>query len=683
MFDEIKDTLGDINVAIALTRIRFLTHVTSESSLSAFCKQYAVFISTLSMSFEDETQLNDLMRYVIKCQKSFGLMPDINPNWDKSLQNSAVAFAYIKAAGFSLTRLEGLYRILPFSAWLPLFNKLKLNHLVSEAIWKAFLELTLNRRNLPLYETIAAIAPISVTSEPLIGNLKSTYDLLQQYSVESRDLLAKLCQLTAYQSNADALASLNSYSLKFQDPLKIKQLAHEILVLEGYSNILVTFIISEADYDKNIALLFEPLLINILFNNHAKLKLIYRAIDSQQFFIVLRAAILMNKQNWCAEELFGFNQFILSEYNVELFKHIDKFIATQYPDAVLPVLSSDQLEKIDILERCSPEMLQYLQQIIQQFTQGAGYFTSAYDTTAVAMVMAAIKRDKSAQYDYSPMIVNDDDLFNYLSLLIKTNTNTNARFVQAPSDEGGHWRSGEIEIKNQSIKLFISDSLGIDEENFNDELSGESSLIIDLCERFPKKNISVYYGQQRRQYASEGCGIFALDDVRHLHTYARYASESIFDTLERHIKHQRSIQHVQIHLCQFPVTFLRTAQSEKVEALFDDGVDGIVTKKKPGQSCGLTAKESFKQGFFFDLSTKKSQNLRIDNKFNKMYKRVDQFIMDTLRENPTKGYRNLKALTADHTFPCFEQKAVFFKKRPVETDDTTSTPFHKLSRIPG
>lgn len=193
------------------------------------------------------------------------------------------------------------------------------------------------------------------------------------------------------------IANKKQFLLQFDDEA---QLVSEILV-NGYITDepnqklferILSISLQQASNDETYSK-YKNFWIRSVKTNHSNLKTLFQNLPPQVFQDLLKP-IVEKKDILSIEKLHEFKQYILSEYNLTLFKYIEKLIKTYYSEHTFPLLSVHQIKTIELLERCSPATLEKLQQLIQQLTRGFGYIVPEYERTAAAFILAITRQDK-------------------------------------------------------------------------------------------------------------------------------------------------------------------------------------------------------------------------------------------------------------------------------------------------
>jgi hypothetical protein len=214
------------------------------------------------------------------------------------------------------------------------------------------------------------------------------------------------------------------------------------------------------------------------------------------------------------------------------------------------------------------------------------------------------------------------------------------------------------------LQLFILDSLGLDVNSsgtvtklhFGGELA-KAALNID-------KNAELYFPQQKRQHSAFGCLEFALDDIRHLESMARYIDpikypNGLFDYLSKNSE-TITIKRIPIKRAIIPLRLMRTQQSSALLKLMESSDEAHLPLNKKGITGHQFAKE--KPGFFNNAEGKPI-NKRLDKKLNNIARRNLNFI---LRHNQYEFMKKMAEFSLDA-----------FKKR---IDEKTKTSDRKLKK---
>lgn len=673
---------------------------------------FAAVITTMGTLFKNEQELAYLnvfeadvtkvkfSRYIEELKLS-----QSDPDWNQQLNNVTMAFDFLKVnETTSIEQLVTLYPYLSFVHWQPLIKRLLDHSMINKATMVAFQDYVLERYNFNLLLELGAVSSLQHDV-----HLNPTYVLLEKHTPNFNELIAERYRSTDYPSPFAAITAepipvtINNELVKWTDffleIFRVVGFSHQLLKELYAFDKRVWILVVEAFLNRGeeVTPRVKDLLISILTIDPLCLKKIYQHVSSETFQEIIHTIIVKNQEIFTADELYAFNQYVLSGYNLVIFRFIENLLTNFYAQAPLPPLSLHQIKTIELLERCSLPTRTKLQQLMQQLTHGFGKIRPEYDGTVATFVLAVIRQDKLNKYQYAPTLVNEENFLDYLAILFEKHTDVHEFFIRTPLLMTDHWRSGEIEINNGSMKLFISNSLGGDEDELiediaerflgGDEDEDEDELTADIAERFPEQQITVYYNETLRQSSELGCSVFSLDDVRHLQTFTQYTEKGLFDQLDQRIIDEDTIDGIRVLCCTLPATLMRAMQSRKILEMLGDEADDIVTKPKSinGHLAerGLTIKESVDSGFVLDTQTGKTQNRRMDHKVQKMWLRLDRYIVENLYEDPDVGFRSLEKLAREHTFPAFQRKALkqhsssglqeqlshtFLGKRPLRTD---------------
>lgn len=298
---------------------------------------------------------------------------------------------------------------------------------------------------------------------------------------------------------------------------------------------------------------------------------------------------------------------------------------------ILPNYLNDRLDKTRLMSAADRTMYH---QVMKQLTRGLRRIKATKNSSdvdsAALFVLAAIKQAKQSDYAYHPTVVNEANLVEYLNLVKGMAPPVSEKFLIS----GIHWNSGAIEIHDDEVNILLIDPL--------DEPIPE---YIKACQEvFGDKKVTIYVnyntGKKQRQYGNAGCSVFALDDVRHLHTSFR--DNSLFAYLASHTK-PMSEEHpgAVIHYSELPPSMQRTMQSRDA---FDAADAGAVVNKK-----GETYLESLYKTFVHDPLRDKLINQRLESKLRSSAERVADFIC-------RNGCSQAAVLAGEHTLQGFKHR---------------------------
>lgn len=324
-------------------------------------------------------------------------------------------------------------------------------------------------------------------------------------------------------------------------------------------------------------------------------------------------------------------------------------------DAILFKLNSGLLPEVPdhlstrykILMQCSSATASKITQIMTQFTSGFGFIKTSGDDAGGKYFLAAIQYLKKNDYDFHPTLVPQNQFKEYLSCVSEIKAPCHERFVLMAQ----HWLSGEIEIDNQdTVRIFILDSLGA---------RIESKIPISALKSiFKNKTIELYYCQQKRQHSNAGCSVFALDDVRHFHTLAKYDSQnrSLFKQLQEQCIDSTFIEGsqgtIRLNRCTLPISLIRTMQSGIVFSLIGSNENAIVNKR------GQTLRNSLDQFFVNKQPNKAFENNRLSSKLNNMAEKIGNLVDEFLKNNAETGYQQLVAFAKQFELTAFQNRVV-------------------------
>lgn len=284
--------------------------------------------------------------------------------------------------------------------------------------------------------------------------------------------------------------------------------------------------------------------------------------------------------------------------------------------------------------------------------------TRDWDATDAKTICAAIRQSKMERYDFNPTIIEgpagfiDNNLVNtlagrppfdesqlqpfrnYLTFLKNTPRPLRERFCIT----GQHWITGDISIDaNGKIQILILCSMGTDYKGLGMLHINTKKFIELIYEAFPEAEI--YLPNIKRQRTEEPlCPVFALDDLRKLHTVEKYLPAEYKDTglygflkaksTEQPGKHEttkimpikftdkagRERTHY-LHCCAVPLPFMRSTQTSKLflEMLNERKSELSTPLNKSGEK--LTPSQP---PHYFNNDKDKWVNMRIYQKLEKL-----------------------------------------------------------------
>ena len=365
--------------------------------------------------------------------------------------------------------------------------------------------------------------------------------------------------------------------------------------------------------------------------------------------------------------------FFVETYQKELFEAINNILMKRTNalsnEPVNPALFDDALmqNKIKKLLNCRPVLAHKLSNIMTQLKIGLGQIESD-ESSAAPYIVGAIASDKAERYEFSPICVSDEKFGEYLALVLeKKPLPILEHFVVM----GDHWTAGAIKMKeNGEVDILILDSLGKPENSESSEFEVAADKDDNFLSMFSStefksilenRKVQIYHAYEQRQNDLVSCNAYALDDVRHLYTVERYLnSQDLFTYLENH-KDRRSQRAITANMSttfsSLPEHFLRTMQSNRVFSHLES--QGIVNKK------GETAKISTEKHFRHNPSKNKKENKRIDDKFGKMIRRLEEKfsqILEPLNDIPInqdlaeKNFEKFQTQCSQYTYEGFKKR---------------------------
>jgi len=336
----------------------------------------------------------------------------------------------------------------------------------------------------------------------------------------------------------------------------------------------------------------------------------------------------------------------LNDFNINAYHAFLGIKQQRFNDLNQPILSDYLNARLDKTRLMSAADRTMYHQVMKQLTRGLGRIQATKNSidvdSAALFVLAAIKQDKQSDYAYHPTVVNEANLVEYLNLVKGMAPPVSEKFLIS----GTHWNSGAIEIHDDEVNILLIDPL--------DEPTPE---YIKACQEvFGDKKVTIYVnyntGKKQRQFGGVGCSVFALDDVRHLHTSFR--DSSLFAYLASHTKpmgeeHQGGVT----HYSELPPSMQRTMQSR--DAFDAADADAVVNKK------GETYRESLDKTFVHDPLRDKLINQRLESKLRSSAERVADFIC-------RNGCSQAAMLAGEHTLQGFKHRVEQNAPAPIDVE---------------
>ena len=341
--------------------------------------------------------------------------------------------------------------------------------------------------------------------------------------------------------------------------------------------------------------------------------------------------------------------FFLQMYNRTLFNLVYGELVRS--DTDMHELNEFQTE-IHALQRYPTHVASKLNAIMMQLRCGFNNISHAPDNAAT-FILAASRANKQKSYQFLPTILDCRDFDRYLAVINSIPHPAYEHFILS----GTHWTAGAVEITDNTVRIFLSDSLGY-HEGPNAFWFSKQIEEIDFHRIFTSKSIEIYYAENARQKDSLSCNVYALDDVRLMYTCMRYIPEdlmsnstqaacgttqnNLFSFFRANRKKPTKIAAMNVYFCEPPASFLRTTQSSQLLSTFPADNNHIINK------AGQTFLDSFASKFTLN-DEGKSQNRRIEYKFEKMIARLDKYILRLLADDPEQGFKLLCELAHEHT----------------------------------
>lgn len=209
------------------------------------------------------------------------------------------------------------------------------------------------------------------------------------------------------------------------------------------------------------------------------------------------------------------------------------------------------------------------------------------------LICAAIAEAKT--YAFNPVIVEEDQWGEFIDTLNQHHAllvGKTTYFIAT----GPHWISGCIRGKQEGFDVCIVDSLGClawSELHLDTKFMLEETLAGLASPR-------VFILRDKRQHSMFGCSVYALDDVRHLHTLERYLpvaynSSGMFGYFANHSVPVEVPGTGWCYVAAMPLTLLRSMQSTSLFAKIETyGDENALPINKYGETAAQSAQKYFR-----------------------------------------------------------------------------------------
>jgi hypothetical protein len=307
-------------------------------------------------------------------------------------------------------------------------------------------------------------------------------------------------------------------------------------------------------------------------------------------------------------DLTFYNELVIesfNQYNIPLLKALSSF-----KEPFNNATNNLDQTKLNKFLQLNDHDSAYIQKMMIAFCKGYGNIK--YNDVLLSLA----QRRQRKKYNFEPVVLGAGEFDKFLAILSSADKPIRQLFVCT----GDHFISGEILIEaNGKAKIFVIDSLGTDYWVNSDE------LLVNFAVKFPSHELFV--SKEKRQNASEGCSVFALDDVAHLAnlhiTGPMNEQQSIWTYLnsEKNSAETKNItaggHSASVYVAQLPLSLTRTMQSARVFELIQQKNE--IVRNSPVNKKMQTAEYSVHQ--FFKKTTPgddKPKNTRLDYKLSRM-----------------------------------------------------------------
>jgi hypothetical protein len=421
-------------------------------------------------------------------------------------------------------------------------------------------------------------------------------------------------------------------------------------------HVLKTTIISEAEQKKEDTIKYYGQIIQMMLTQYLEKEpqFLHQLTRNNNFLFCLPFAISTLESEMRQAVQAKLLQLAIEKYNPFVLERLTQDISLQN------ITSLEMKEKAVTLLEYKKEGWSFLHNYMQQFVNGFGKIN--YEGALLTCAQIAARKE----YAFTPTVLMAPMLEEFFSSLKQVKPPFRERFMLV----GIHINTCDMIVDEKNhASIFIVDSLGSDGNFFL------KNIIFPLDTYFP--NSSIYITHDERQASAMGCSVFALDDLRHLHTIERYlpteykTENGLFDYLKdnsfKDITFENKGHTIHAKECQIPLVLERTRQAENL--LTEIIPSRVLENKIPINKRGETALEStFK--FFHEAKNKKGEskkhNKRLEKQLDKMVTYNAHFIMSNSLEK-IKGEMEKFTLAA-------------FKKRIQQQNLLEDSPQPKLTR---
>ncbi len=295
------------------------------------------------------------------------------------------------------------------------------------------------------------------------------------------------------------------------------------------------------------------------------------------------------------------------------------------------------LSRNDLKEFVFLSSIGQIQLLIQANRACSSFGQLTYEAALLSVTETSIRKS----YPFHPTVIilkdqqdkdDDDEVNRYFKALKKLQPPIRERFIIS----GPHWICGDIQIdQNGKMSCLLVDSLDLKCSDL-----GLASVAFKIKKIHP--SCDIYVTNFKRQYSQLGCSVFALNDLRNLHTVENYLNEQykesgLFGYLENSHRKNGSIEiaigqglklrTMEVRLCELPLTMMRAAQSSTLwDKLIPERADECQNINKNREDI-LTSLDKHMDTLIVDHKPKKV-NSRLQYKLNKMGDQIIKFVAE-------------------------------------------------------
>jgi hypothetical protein len=171
------------------------------------------------------------------------------------------------------------------------------------------------------------------------------------------------------------------------------------------------------------------------------------------------------------------------------------------------------------------------------------------------LTCAQISERKAGSYIFDPVVLQESEFINFLTSFMQCQKRP---FRKRCILSWRHCQTLNMEIDvNDKVRVLLIDSMG------NDKYANNLIPIISsFLNKTQNPNI-IYFDPFKRQYETDSCGFFGLDDLQHLFTLEKHLPfGSIFKYLDS--QNNNDANDSTFRTVRMPLTLLRTAQNKRV-----------------------------------------------------------------------------------------------------------------------